>query len=166
MDIKSNMKGFFATIILTSLFCSEISAQRVDDSIRYAESVWSMKKKSIILEEMELTEAEKSAFWPVYESYASAVQYLDMEYIRLLNVMEDDLTEKKSESLCEHILANDLLLAKTRKFYYKKFKKALTPSQAGKFMQLDNNFRTMLRIQMQKDLPALVSSRNRLYSRN
>lgn len=161
------MKGFFASIILTSLFCSEISAQRIDDSIRYAESVWSMKKKSIILEEMELTEAEKSAFWPVYESYASAVQYLDMEYIRLLNItLKDDLTEKKSESLCEHILANDLLLAKTRKFYYKKFKKALTPSQAGKFMQVDNNFRTMLRIQMQKDIPALVSSHNRLYSRN
>ncbi len=161
------MKRLPAIMLFVLLMSSEIFAQRVDDSLRYAESVWAMKKKEMILKQMGLTEGEKSAFWPVYESYANAIQYLDMEYIRLLNyTLDDDLTEKKSASLCEHMLMNDLLLAKTRKQYYKKFKKALTPGQAGKFMQLDNNFRTMIRIQMQKEPPALVSSQNRLYSRN
>lgn len=161
------MKRLLAIILFTLLICSEIFAQGVDDNLRYAESIWAMKKKAMILEQLGLTEAEKSAFWPVYESYANAIQYLDMEYIRLLNyTSEGDLTEKKLASLCEHILMNDLLLAKTRKQYYKKFKKALTPGQAGKFMQLDHNFRTMIRIEMQKGSPALVSSQNRLYSRN
>lgn len=167
MEILSKMKRLLAIILFTLLMSSEIFAQRVDDNLRYAESVWAMKKKEMILEQMDLTEADKSAFWPVYESYANAIQYLDMEYIRLLNyTLEGDLTEKKSASLCEHILMNDLLLAKTRKQYYKKFKKALTLGQAYKFMQLDNNFRTMIRIQALKESPALVSSQNRLYSRN
>ena len=142
-------------------------AQRVDDSLRYAESVWAMQKKAMILDEMNLTEAEKSSFWPVYESYANAIQYLDMEYIRLLDLaVGEELSEKKSASLTEHILTNELSLAKTRKQYFKKFKKALSPVQAGKFMQLDSNFRTMIRLEMQKDAPALVSSLNRFYSRN
>src|SRR5687768_11300575 len=155
------------TFLLFAFFCGPVlRAQQIDDSLRYAESIWSMQKKAMILEQMDLTEAEKSAFWPVYESYANAIQYLDMEYIRLLNYSPEDLTERKAASLTENILMNELLLAKTRKQYYRKFSKALTPAQAGKFMQIDNNFRTMLRIQMQKESPTLLSSLSRFNSRN
>ena len=87
----------------------------------------------MILEEMDLTEAEKAAFWPVYQSYANAIQYLDMEYIRLLTYAEEEtLTEKKSAALTESLLMNELLLAKTRKQYFRKFRKALTAAQAGR----------------------------------
>ena len=160
------MKRLLTFLLLTALLCSSVVAQQVDDSLRYAESIWSMQKKAMILQQMDLTEAEKSAFWPVYESYANAIQYLDMEYIRLLNYTAEDLTEKKAASLTENMLMNELLLAKTRKQYYRKFSKALTPAQAGKFMQIDHNFRTMLRIQMQKESPTLLSSLNRFNSRN
>ena len=160
------MKQLLTCFLLSALLCSSVFAQKVDGSLRYAESIWSMQKKAMILEQMDLTEAEKSAFWPVYESYASAIQYLDMEYIRLLNYTPEDLTEKKAASLTENMLMNELLLAKTRKQYFRKFSKALTPAQAGKFMQIDNNFRTMLRIQMQKESPTLLSSLSRFYSRN
>ena len=160
------MKRLPALLLL--FFCSsQLFGQRVDDSLRYAESIWSMQKKAMILEQMNLSEAEKSAFWPVYDSYANAIQYLDMEYIRLINfAVEEDLTDKKSASLTEHLLTNELLLAKTRKQYFKKFRKALTPSQAGKFMQLDSDFRAMIRLQMQKGSPSLVSSIQKMDSRN
>jgi hypothetical protein len=159
------MKRFTTSAVLIFI-CSTVFSQIVDDSLRYAESIWSMQKKAMLLEQMHLTEAEKSAFWPVYESYSNAIQYLDMEYIRLLNYTDEDLSEKKMAALMENMLMNDLLLAKTRKQYYRKFSKALTPALANKFMQLDNGFRTMLRLQVQKDSPALVSSLNHIYSRN
>lgn len=119
----------------------------------------------MILDKLDLTEAEKAAFWPVYESYSNAVQYLDMEYIRLLNFDDKKLSEQKAASLAENLLTNELLLAKTRKQYFRKFRKALSASQANRFMQLDSNFRTMIRIQMQKQPPALVSRMDRIYSR-
>ena len=162
----SLMKRLFTSLALLAFTCAGLFAQQVDDSLRYAESIWSMQKKALILQQMELTEAEKSAFWPVYESYSNAIQYLDMEYIRLLTFSEDDLSEKKTASLTENMLSNELLLAKTRKQYYRKFRKALSAAQASKFLHLDNNFRIMLRIQIQKESPALASSLNRLYSRN
>jgi hypothetical protein len=162
-----NMKRI-CTFLLFAIFCGPVLiAQQIDDSLRYAESIWSMQKKAMILEKMDLTEAEKSAFWPVYESYSNAIQYLDMEYIRLLTFTpEEKLTDKKSNALTEHLLMNELLLARTRKQYFKKFRKALSPAQAGRFMQLDNNFRTMIRLEAQKDSPTLVSTANRAFSRN
>jgi hypothetical protein len=159
------MKSIIASFMFIVFAYSQVYAQ-VDDSLRYAESVWSMEKKAMIVKQMDLTEAEKSAFWPIYESYSNAIQYIDIEYIRLLTLRDEDLSDKQATSLTEHMLMNELLLAKARKQYFRKFRKALTPALASRFMQLDNDFRTMLRIQMQKESPAVVSSLNRLYLRN
>lgn len=120
----------------------------------------------MILEEMDLTEAEKSSFWPVYESYSSAIQYLDLEYIRLANLAEQHQSEKKSAALTENMLINELMLAKARKYYFRKFRKALSASQASRFMQIDSDFRTMIRLQMQKNPPPIVTSLNRIYLPN
>src|SRR5688572_28889110 len=99
------MKRLVAFLLFSVFFSQQLLAQKVDDSLRYAESIWSMQKKAMVLEQMHLTEAEKSAFWPVYESYSNAVQYLDMEYIRLMNFTSDGkLSDKKSESLAENLL--------------------------------------------------------------
>ncbi|HET9487103.1 MAG TPA: hypothetical protein VFO54_06700 [Chryseosolibacter sp.] len=161
------MKRLMALLISALFVSPHLFAQEVDDSLRFAESVWSMEKKAVILEEMDLTEAEKSAFWPVYDSYSNAIQYLDMEYIRLINYTpEHELSDRKASSLTENILLNEILLAKTRKQYYKKFSKALSPAQAGKFMQLDSDIRTMIRLKMQKNAPAMVSSLNRVDASN
>lgn len=160
------MKKLAAFLLLTFLVCSMLSAQKVDDSLRYAESKWSMEKKALILEKLELSEAEKSSFWPVYESYSNAIQYLEMEYIRLLSYDNKGMTDKKSAMLTESMLTNELLLAKTRKQYFRKFKKALSPTQASRFMQLDNDFRTVIRLRAQKDSPGLLSSVDRVYLQN
>lgn len=155
------------TLTFTLSWFSPLYAQFVDDSLRYAESLWSMEKKAMILEEMDLTEAEKSSFWPVYESYSNAIQYLDMEYIRLLNMTDEEkMAEANPASLTEHMLLSELLLAKTRKYYFKKFKRALSPDLASKFMELDNTFRTMLRLEMQKESSPMVSSLKRIESSN
>jgi hypothetical protein len=166
VNLTSQMKRLLSVLVFAVILATAVYGQRIDDSLRYAESIWSMEKKAMILKEMNLTEAEKSAFWPVYESYANAIQYLDMEYLRLLEYSTDDLSEKESAALCEHLLLNDLLLAKTRKQYFKKFKKAISPAQAGKFMQLDDSFRTMLRLRTQKQAPAILTSINRIHIQN
>ncbi len=167
INSSHKMKRLFALPLLVIFASPMLIAQDLEDSLRYAESIWSMKKKAMILEQMDLTEAEKSSFWPVYESYSNAVQYLDLEYLRLLNIADEERgSEKQSASLTENMLMNDLLLAKARKYYFRKFRKALSPGQASKFMQLDNSFRTMLRLETQKNSPAFVSSVNRIYSRN
>lgn len=160
------MKKFSLFLLPMFVISQSLIAQKVSDSLRYAESIWSMEKRALILEKMDLTEAEKAAFWPVYESYSSAIQYLEMEYIRLLNIDEAHLSEKKAKAVTESLLMNEVLLAKTRKQYFRKFRKALSASQASAFMQIDNNFRTMLRLQMQKQPPTLLTITDRIYTRN
>jgi hypothetical protein len=163
------MKRIFFILLTTGLLTqhSTVKAQAVEDSLRYAESIWSMKKKAIVLHQMSLSESEKSSFWPVYESYSRATQYIEMEYIYLISLLAKYVSinnENKVESLSSRILKNDLQLAKARRQYFKKFTRALSPAQAGKFMQIDNTFRTMLRIEMQKETPSIDMLETTLYT--
>ena len=136
----------------------EVSAQSGMDTLRFADRIWSMKKKAVVLEYMQLTEAEKSAFWPVYDSYNNATQYLELETIYLFASYSKNLGNYSGDKLADlstRILRNDVTLARIRKQYFKKFKNALSAKQASAFMQLDNEFRTMIRIDTQKNSPSM-----------
>jgi hypothetical protein len=158
--------------ILITFLCitltSAVRAQPITDSLRLADRVWAMKKKALVVQYFKLTEAEKAAFWPVYDSYYSATQYLEMEYIHLLSVYQknnNSLSGEKLEELSAQMLKNDVQMARVRRMYFRKFKRALSPMQASTFMQLDNTFRTMMRNEVGKGLTLEELSVNS-YSRN
>ena len=145
-------------LVFSVSFAGSLSAQTLNDSLRFVDRMWAMKKKAIVLDYMNLTEAEKSAFWPVYESYATATQLVEMESVYLLACYTQNsgnLSDRELENLSRRILRNDLALAKIRKQYYKRFKQALSTDKATAFMQLDNTFRSMIRMDIQKDSPPM-----------
>jgi hypothetical protein len=149
-------------ICLLTFFLGSIvipaSAQFVSDSARYEESIYSIKKRKVILDYMHLTEAEKASFWPLYENYCQTIRYIEMESLQMLNEYHNpaqnlDPIEKRKYS--EKILENDLLLAKVRKQFYKKFRRALTPERASEFMELDDTLRMMTRMQVKQNAERL-----------
>lgn len=129
-------------------FSAPLWAQSLNDSLLFADRVWSLKKKAVVLEYLQMTEAEKASFWPIYEGYHTAIRYLEMEYIYLnaTYITEfQNLPGEKLEELSSQILKNDFQLAKLRKLYFKKFKKAMSPELASSFMQLDQTWRMRMR---------------------
>lgn len=133
--------------LLLSLLSFTSEAQLVNDTARLSESMWSMKKKKWVLEYLDLTEAEKASFWPLYESYSQAIRYLELETGQILELFEEDsnsLKPREIERYMQQVLLNDLLLAKVRRQYYRKFSKALSPRIATEFMQLDKAMRMMI----------------------
>jgi len=147
------MKSFKVLALLCIMLPGvNAQAQYLSDSVRFAESIWSMERKKIVLGHMQLTEGEKAGFWPVYDMYCNAIQYLEMEYIQLIseyNREVNNLDDMEIEKLSSRILQNDLLLAKVRKQFHKRFTKAISPSRTMEFLQLDTSIRTLLRTEAQ-----------------
>jgi hypothetical protein len=161
-------RNFITAIFIFTVFAVDCLAQEVGDSVRYAESIWSMKKKTAVLKYMQLSEAEKVAFWPIYESYSRAIQYVEMEQVQLLEQYSnfDELPVKKQDELSVRMLNNELALARVRRQYFKKFKKALSGEIASKFMQLDHSFRNMLHSEAEKDAPAMSVVESTMFTKN
>jgi hypothetical protein len=148
------MKTFvaFALIIFSLLNLSvDCYSQFVDGSTQHSENLWSMKKKRMVLDYMDMTEAEKATFWPIYENYSNAIEFLEMQSLELIyesHHVPETLSLKDLEKYNTQILENDMALAKIRKQFYKKFSKALSPARAIEFLQFDETFRQMLRYEI------------------
>ena len=136
------------------MVCSSgLFAQSTLDTLRFADLKWSLQKKAVVINYMNFTEAEKSSFWPVFDSYNSATRYLELESLMLLKKYSDangDFSAQELEELSRRILHNDILLAKLRKQFYKRFKDAVSAKQAAAFFQIDTMFRSMMRLEAQR----------------
>lgn len=165
--LMKNIKlAFTAYLILT--FAVDSFGQDGIDSLMFTDRMWSLKKKSLVLQVLDLTEAEKASFWPVYDGYHTAIRYLEMEFIFLNSQYikeQNGGSEHRLERLSAQILKNDLLLAKLRRIYFKRFKKALSPLQASAFMQFDQSWRSMMREELLNGVYAHQAS-GKFYSKN
>jgi hypothetical protein len=162
--VRNSLLIFALTICSGSLL-----AQSALDTLRFADLRWSLQKKAVVLNYMKFTEAEKSSFWPVFDSYNSATRYLELESILLLKKYADangNLSAQELEGMSRRILQNDLQLAKVRKQFYKKFKDAVTSKQATAFFQIDTMFRSMMRLEAQRDFASAQMADFNLYTRN
>ena len=118
---------------------------------------------------MNFTEADKSSFWPVFESYNNATRYIELESIMLLKKYSDSdrkFSDAELEDMSQRILNNDLQLAKLRKQFYKRFREAVSLEQATAFFQIDTMFRSMMRLEAQRDFASDQMMDFNLYTRN
>ncbi|MGZ6276934.1 MAG: hypothetical protein ACXWMI_12640 [Syntrophales bacterium] len=98
-------------------------------------------KKLFVAENMQLSEAEAKAFWPVYESYQ---KYMDKIMERTKNLIDDyaknyeTMTDATAKKLTDEMLAIENDRLKLREAYLLKFRKVLPDKKVARFYQLEN----------------------------
>jgi hypothetical protein len=115
-------------------------------------------KKLIITKYMELTEAEAKNFWPVYEEYQNDLQKIDLRLLNLLQSYAADyrnksLTDEKAKQLLDEWIAIDNDDAKRRASYVPKVMKALPPKKAARYLQIENEYRILLKYDLAATVP-------------
>jgi hypothetical protein len=145
------MKKVVAVLICILSLAGDYAFGQQEETVSLKDTMLSMKKRKIVLNYLTLSEAEKTAFWPLYDEYYNEINPIEAESLLLLRLCSgNDLSEKVLEKYSKRLLLNDLVLAKIRKQYYAKFKAALSALRASQFMQFDDSFRMMLRYQAQQ----------------
>jgi len=142
-------------------------AQRGDDSLALVYKKWHLEQRKIIQLYMDLQEYEKAGFWDVYDSYSRAIEFLEIDYLRIITLHtqhSNDLSDDKEMALASYFLKNELMLAHVRKQYFQKFRRALTSSRAGEFMQLEHSMRTVFRLNLQKNDPLYAPATEAAFS--
>ncbi len=148
------MKKLFLFAFLFSI--TSVLAQDADSYIEVLKSEIKTDKKAIITETMGFTEKESQAFWPIYNEFEHELSKLSDK--RISNIKDfaanyDSLSDKKADELIKNSFSylNDRL--DLNKKYYEKFAKALTPTVAAKYMQLENQIQLILDLSIAANLP-------------
>ncbi len=139
-------------LISACLLIMELSfGQTTFDSIRCEHRISLLKKKALILKQLNLTESQKSSFWPIYESYELATEFVEAEYSFLLWQYARQFKSMNSKEQYEasaQMVEDEFLIARIRRQYFKRFRKAISAEQLTAFMQLDQSERTSFRMRL------------------
>ncbi|HET7008731.1 MAG TPA: hypothetical protein VFK65_24750 [Candidatus Binatia bacterium] len=115
-------------------------------------------KKLIVSKYMELTESEAKSFWPVYEDYQKDLHKFHERLGALLKSYAADyrgksLTDEKAKKLLDEWIALEQDEVKQRSAFIPKVTKALPAKKAARYLQIENEYRMLLRYDLAATVP-------------
>jgi hypothetical protein len=138
---------------------AEVVAKPLTDAdIQLLRSDLQADKNEIIAHTMQFTDAESSAFWPVYRDYARDQQSVGTERVQLIKDYAqhyDAMDDAKAKNMVQRVLNIDAKLVNLRQEYWPKFDKALGAKRAAKFFQVDNRLSLLVNLQLASEIPLL-----------
>ncbi len=114
--------------------------------------------KQLITKNMQFTDSEAAAFWPLYDQYAAEVRKVNdtrfamiKEYAQIYKTM----TAEQADSLTRLLAESDQTIISLRLQYLPKFEQVLPGTKAALFMQLDRRLDSLFNVQIASQLPAI-----------
>jgi hypothetical protein len=138
---------------------ANVSAKPLSDSdIQLLRSDVQAGKNEIITATMQFTDAESTAFWPVYRDYARDQQLIGDERVALVKdyaAAYDTLDDNKAKDLVQRMINIEDKTLNLREDYWPKFMKALGAKRAAKFYQVDNRLSLIINLQLTAAIPLI-----------
>lgn len=135
----------------------EVKAKPLTDSdIQLLRSDLQAQKNEIIAHNMQFTDPESTAFWPIYREYSRDQQLARDERLQLIKDYAqncDAMDDAKAESMVQRLLHIEAKLIDLRQQYWPKFEKALGAKRAAKFFQIDNRLSLLFDAQLASEIP-------------
>jgi len=106
-------------------------------------------RSEIVKENLALTEAEATAFRPVYEEYRAAADEVQERTARLIEAYAanyEDMNDTKAEAFFQEWLAIDRAEMEMRETYAKKIREVLPARKAVRFFQVENKLDAIMRL--------------------
>ena len=148
-----------AIMLMTLGFAMPGLAQdKPDNNLETTHEKLKADKKLIVAKYMELTDSEAKKFWPVYEEYQKDLQKLNERLGSLLQsyaaeYRNKSLSDEKAKKLLDEWLALDKDEANHRKSYAGKVLKALPAKKAARYLQIENEYRVLLKYDLAATVP-------------
>ena len=116
------------------------------------------QRVAIITEVMQFSDSASALFWPVYREYEYEATKIGDDMLALIKdyaANYDSLSEEIAKDLASRALRIDEDELTLRKKYYKRVEKAMGSVTAAKFLQIENQIRLLIDLQIAQSLPLI-----------
>ncbi len=120
-------------------------------------------RTQIMAQVMQLDAEQATAFWPIYKQFESDFKKIGDRGVSLVQTYTnnyDQMTNEVADRLATEALTIEQQRTDLKRQYYEKFKKALDPITAARFIQVENQLENLLSLQIASQLPVMQSSRS------
>ena len=158
------MKGkhtiHLATIAMVILFGAgfAFSQDKASDNMQIVMEKIRADKKLLVAENMQLTEGEAKAFWPLYKQHQDELFLLRTRTVKLIKSYSDSyetMTNDKAKKLMDEYMTIEALGSKLRQSYVPKFRKVLPEAKVVRYYQIENKIQAALMYELASQIPLL-----------
>ena len=152
-------------VVLTALMIAAAPARAQDkpeDDMQIVLEKIRADKKLLVAENMQLTEAEAKAFWPVYERYQDELFLLRVRTATLIKNYADSyekMTNGSAKKLLDEYMTIETLGLKLRQTYLSKFRKVLSQVKTARYYQIENKIQAALTYELARNIPLMKAAK-------
>jgi hypothetical protein len=115
-------------------------------------------KKLLVAKNMDLTESEAKAFWPVYEQYQQELANFNQRIGKLIETYAaayrtNSMTDETAKKLIADFVAIEKGEAAVKEFFVPKLNQVLPPKKVARYLQIENKIRAAIKYELAGDIP-------------
>ena len=115
-------------------------------------------KKLLVAANMELTDSEAKAFWPVYDQYQKDLAAINQRIGNLIKSYAADyrannMTDEKANKLIAEYVAIEKAEAGLKESSVPKLSKVLPPKKVARYLQIENKIRALVKYELAGEIP-------------
>jgi hypothetical protein len=156
-EVRMKFPKLMVLIVLLGLVALPLAAQNASEVQATREAIRA-NKKLVVAHNMNLTETEDKAFWPLYDQYQAAIQKLNdrrynliMEYAKNYNA--NTITDENAASMQKEALSIETDRVALKNSYVPKFAAVLPPKKNAKYFQIENKVESILLCEIYDQIP-------------
>ena len=126
------------------------------DNMNIVREALRAEKKVLVAENMQLTESEAQAFWPVYEEYQAEMKTIGDRMVKLIEnyaASYKSMTDEAAAKLLKELLSIQGDRAKLPEKYLPKFQKVLPVTKVARYYQIENKIRAVVDYDVASQIP-------------
>ena len=119
-------------------------------------------KKLLVAENMQLTDGEAKAFWPVYEKYQAELLAIRTRTAKLIEDYAksySSMTNDTAKKLIDENMAIEGLRLKLNNDYLPKFRKVLPETKVTRYYQIENKINAALYYELAANIPLIQAAK-------
>ena len=160
---NSNRVGLIMVILtlIVAMVSPALSQDKPADNMEIVVEKTRADKKLLVAENMQLTEAEAKAFWPVYDQYQDELFLLRSRTAKLIKDYADaydKMTNDTAKKLLDELMIIEALGPKLRQAYLPKFRKVLPETKVVRYYQIENKIQAALFYEIAANIPLMKAT--------
>jgi hypothetical protein len=149
--------GLAGALMVTVVF-AQGSYQQHKDHIEFTRWSIQSERKAAVENNLQLSEQEGKAFWPLYDDYRAAMSKVGERTVKLITDYADAYTQNSLTNEQALRMLNDYVSIETdklkvKKRYLKRFENVLPPKKLARFFQIDNKMDAFINAAIAKEVP-------------
>ena len=160
MKVKSKATLVLMGLLMVWPFLASAQDKPADNMQFVVEKIRA-DKKLFIAENMQLTEAEATTFWPIYEQYQDELFLLCARTMIMINDYAEayeQMTDETAKSLLDEYMTTESLGLKLRQTYLPKFREGLPDVKVVRYYQIENKINAALIYGLAAKIPLIKTA--------